>query len=305
MIKKILLADDQVPDPVLQTREQVRAFYTERYNDPGFAEGFVFLFELLAELRDNAYEVTAVNRIEDVGPAAEAAEFHAIVLDLGWYTDATTPYAERMAKGWEIAERLKARSAAPIVMFSNRFPEKNNLAEIAAEAGLLPVYKSYDANCIKNLLVTLKYVTTAKPPGRSAKAVFIGHGHSPLWQELRDYVDRTLRLKWDEFNRRPVAGITTVERLKEMLDSARFALLIMTAEDEHGDDRVHARENVVHEIGLFQGRLGFNRTVILVEETCSQFSNIAGLSVIPFPAGRIRGTFDEVRRVLQREGICS
>jgi predicted nucleotide-binding protein len=78
----------------------------------------------------------------------------------------------------------------------------------------------------------------------------------------------------------------------------------MTAEDEHGDNHVHARENVVHEVGLFQGRLGFNKAVILLEESCEQFSNIAGLSFIPFPAGDIERTFPEVERVLQREGLC-
>jgi hypothetical protein len=304
MVKRILLADDQVPDPNLRTREDVREFYKRRFGDPRFAEGFVFLFDLLVELRDNAYQVTAVNNIKGIDAAVEAGEFDAIVLDLGWWTDETMPYDERMSKGWELAEGLKKRNPVPIVMFSNRFPEKNGLAETAAEAGLLPCFKSYDPNCIKNLLVTLKYITTARPLVHSAKNVFIGHGHSPLWQELRDYLEGTLHLKWDEFNRRPVAGITTVDRLKEMLDSARFALLVMTAEDEHGEDGVHARENVVHEVGLFQGRLGFNKTVLLIEDTCGQFSNISGLSYISFPAGQIQGTFKEIRRVLQREGIC-
>lgn len=305
MVKRILLADDQVPDSVLRTRDAVRDFYTKKYRDPEFAQGFVFLFDLIAELRDNAYQVVAVNDIESIESAVATGEFDAIVLDLGWWTDESMPYDERMSKGWELAERLKAKSSAPIVMFSNRFPEKNNLADVAAAAGLLPAFKSYDVNCIKSLLVTLKYVTTATPLRHPAKRVFIGHGHSPLWQELRDYLDGALHLEWDEFNRRPVAGITHVDRLKEMLDSAGFALLVMTAEDAHGDESVHARENVVHEAGLFQGRLGFNKTVLLIEEKCAEFSNIAGLSSIRFAPGNIRGAFEEIRRVLQREGICA
>jgi predicted nucleotide-binding protein len=35
--------------------------------------------------------------------------------------------------------------------------------------------------------------------------------------------------------------------------------------------------NVVHEAGLFQGRLGFTRAIIMLEEGCEEFSNIEGL----------------------------
>jgi hypothetical protein len=45
------------------------------------------------------------------------------------------------------------------------------------------------------------------------------------------------------------AGMTTAERLQKMLDESAFALIIMTAEDEHDDGKQHARENVVHEAG--------------------------------------------------------
>jgi hypothetical protein len=38
-----------------------------------------------------------------------------------------------------------------------------------------------------------------------------------------------------------------------MLDQARFAFLVMTAEDEQADGNHHARMNVIHEVGLFQG----------------------------------------------------
>ncbi|MFI5322488.1 MAG: hypothetical protein ACHQ6U_02900 [Thermodesulfobacteriota bacterium] len=65
--------------------------------------------------------------------------------------------------------------------------------------------------------------------------VFIGHGGSQIWRELKDYIQYRLRLPWDEFNRVPVAGITNIARLSEMLDLAAIAFLVMTAEDEHAD----------------------------------------------------------------------
>jgi predicted nucleotide-binding protein len=135
--------------------------------------------------------------------------------------------------------------------------------------------------------------------------VFIGHGRSLLWRELKDFIAERLRLPWEEFNREPVAGVSTVERLQDMLASSGFALLVMTAEDEHADQTRHARENVIHEVGLFQGKLGFRKAIVLVEEECAEFSNIIGLSQIRFPPGRISACFEDVRRVLEREGIIA
>src|SRR5208282_4934066 len=62
--------------------------------------------------------------------------------------------------------------------------------------------------------------------------VFIGHGRSKVWKDLRDFIRDRLRLPWDEFNRVPVAGVTNIARLSQMLDGAAIAFLVMTAEDE-------------------------------------------------------------------------
>jgi predicted nucleotide-binding protein len=88
-----------------------------------------------------------------------------------------------------------------------------------------------------------------------------------------------------------------------MLDAAAFAFLIMTAEDETPDRLFQARLNVIHEVGLFQGKLGFEKAIVLLEEGCEQFSNIHGLSHIPFPKANIKAAFHDVRRVLAREGL--
>lgn len=135
--------------------------------------------------------------------------------------------------------------------------------------------------------------------------VFIGHGRSPIWRELKDFVEDRLRLPVDEFNRVPVARVTNIARLSEMMDAAAVALLVMTGEDEQPDGNLRARMNVVHEAGLFQGRLGFSRAIVLLEDGCEEFSNIAGLGQIRFPRGEIRSAFEEVREVLEREGLLN
>ena len=77
----------------------------------------------------------------------------------------------------------------------------------------------------------------------------------------------------------------------------------MTAEDELADGSMQARMNVIHEVGLFQGRLGFTKAIVLLEDTCAEFSNIQGLGQIRFPKGNIKSIFEEVRQVLEREGL--
>ncbi|MCL4852553.1 MAG: nucleotide-binding protein [Bryobacteraceae bacterium] len=141
----------------------------------------------------------------------------------------------------------------------------------------------------------------SKPEGQF---VFIGHGRSPMWRELKDFLEGRLGLHCEEFNRVPTAGINTQERLHEMVENAKFAFLVMTAEDQRDDDeRKHARENVIHEVGLLQGRLGLKKSIIIIEESCAEFSNIVGLGQIRIPDGNISAKFEEIRRVLEREMI--
>lgn len=135
--------------------------------------------------------------------------------------------------------------------------------------------------------------------------VFIGHGGSPLWRELKDFIQDRLHLPCDEFNRVPVAGVTTVARLSQVLDDAAIAFLVMTAEDETAEGEHSARQNVVHEVGLFQGRLGFDKAIVLLEDGCEEFSNIEGLGQIRFPTGNIAAKFEDVRAVLEHHDLIA
>lgn len=133
--------------------------------------------------------------------------------------------------------------------------------------------------------------------------IFIGHGRSKIWIELKDFLVERLKLDWVEFNRESPAGLSTKERLEEMLNQSIFAFLIFTGEDIQSDNSYRPRENVVHEAGFFQGRLGFEKAIILLEEGCDQFSNIQGIGQIRFPNYGILSKSEEIRLVLERENI--
>ena len=86
-----------------------------------------------------------------------------------------------------------------------------------------------------------------------------------------------------------------------MLSKASFAILVLTGEDKTSEEGFRARQNVIHEAGLFQGRLGFNRAIILLEEGTEEFSNIQGIEKIRFAKRNIKETFGEVLATLRRE----
>jgi predicted nucleotide-binding protein len=131
--------------------------------------------------------------------------------------------------------------------------------------------------------------------------VFIGHGHDPQWRDLKDHLHEKHHFDVTAYEIGSREGHTVRDILEEMLDESAIALLVMTGEDKTDSGALRARQNVVHEAGLFQGRLGFTRAIVLREEGTEEFSNLAGIHEIRFPKGGIRETFGDVVAFLNRE----
>ena len=184
-------------------------------------------------------------------------------------------------------------------------PHIQELADVASFSQSFEVCNATAEICVKSASHLTRKSKKAAVSERIGTNVFIGHGRSAVWRELKDFIQDRIGLPWDEFNRIPVAGVTNIARLSETLDSAAIAFLVLTAEDELQDGCLQARMNVVHEAGLFQGRLGFSRAIILLENGCKEFSNIQGLGQIRFSKNNIAGSFEEIRRVIEREGLIN
>jgi predicted nucleotide-binding protein len=146
---------------------------------------------------------------------------------------------------------------------------------------------------------------TAPPPQARLARVFIGHGRSQLWARVQVFLQSELKLEVVTYEAESRVGKSIVSILEDLLAQATFAVLVLTAEDEVADGGKRARQNVVHEAGLFQGRLGFERAVLLKQEGVEEFTNVAGLQHIPFSGERIDQTFYELQRVLKREGLIT
>jgi hypothetical protein len=137
------------------------------------------------------------------------------------------------------------------------------------------------------------------------KCIFIGHGRSNLWKKVESFLEKDLSLKTISYESESQVGRTITDALDLMLARASFAILIMTAEDATKDLKLRARQNVIHEAGLFQGNLGFDRAILLRQDNVEEFSNVAGLQHIAFSNDGIDQAFPELQRVLRRERFIS
>lgn len=167
----------------------------------------------------------------------------------------------------------------------------------ATRADIETLFEVFERNLSTSRLQPLP-TTTAQP---TPPTVFIGHGRSSLWRDLKDHLQDKHSITIEAYETGARAGHTIRDVLDEMASKSTFAILVLTAEDEQSNGAVRARQNVIHEAGLFQGRLGFSRAIMLIEEGVEDFSNAQGIQHIQFQKGNIKETFGEVLATLHRE----
>lgn len=181
------------------------------------------------------------------------------------------------------------------VLFALSFEQRQTIITVKLEqrGEVQRVFEVFDANEESSRL--------PEPELRALVTVFIGHGRTGQWKDLKDHLHEKHGFKVIAYETAARAGYSITEVLTEVKRQASFALLVHTAEDEDSTGELHARENVIHETGLFQGRLGFKRAVVIREESCNGFSNLAGIQEIRYAKGNIKETFGEVLATLRRE----
>jgi predicted nucleotide-binding protein len=166
---------------------------------------------------------------------------------------------------------------------------------------LINLLAMLDSEQLKNEVETIKLRKNENP--KEHGKIFIGHGRNKIWARLQVFLNEDLNLETFSFESESRTSEPIVEILNKFLDSASFAILVLTAEDETGNGKKRARQNVIHEAGLFQGRLGFNKVILLKEDQTEDFSNIAGLQYISFTGDNIEQTFYELNRYLKKQGL--
>lgn len=130
-------------------------------------------------------------------------------------------------------------------------------------------------------------------------SIFIGHGRSDEWRELKDHLTDKHRMRVEAYETGARSGHTIRDVLEELMGKASLAVLVHTPEDEQANGSFNSRPNVIHETGLFQGRLGFSKAIVLLKEGTTEFSNIAGIQQVRYRS--IRESFGDVLAWIKRE----
>ena len=148
--------------------------------------------------------------------------------------------------------------------------------------------------------VLAEYEDDCRLPKESFEPViFIGHGRNQAWRDLKDHLADKHNYRVEAYEAGARAGHAIRDILESMLKDSSFALLVLTKEDETADGGFRARQNVIHETGLFQGKLGFSRAIVVLEEGTDSFSNISGIEQLRFT--KIQEIFGDVIATLKRE----
>jgi predicted nucleotide-binding protein len=139
-----------------------------------------------------------------------------------------------------------------------------------------------------------------RPPPEPA-TIFIGHGHSRAWKDLKALLDEQLGYRVEAYETGARAGHTIRDHIESMPSKSSFAILVTTAEDTWQEGTSRTREQVIHDVGLFQGRLGFDRAIVAIENGVEPFSHLQGIHQLQFRRGNIREIYGEVLATLRRE----
>lgn len=243
----------------------------------------------------------ALNKVAEAANSTVAQKtygYYSITIDAEeWLHDDIDEFFADYRKSYQISSLSMKFGSSQLGLISQP-PYARIEVELPTRAKIESIFHIFDA--------ALDRCAIPKPPKAASEPpeptnIFIGHGRSTQWRELKDHLQDKHKLKVIAYEIGARAGHTIRDILEDMLTESTIAFLVLTGEDEHADGSVHARENVIHELGLFQGQLGFSRAVALLEEGTEEFSNLSGIQQIRFAKDRIRETFGEVVATIKRE----
>lgn len=194
---------------------------------------------------------------------------------------------------------------------------KETLSDLYSDIPDLPLPKSignagavnlYEKKSVDPLFTNLDYILELRANMRIGEKIesedkrnriFISHGKSKEWYKVQAFLEKDLEHSTLELAQEANLGRTVLQKLSEEGQKCTVAVIVMTGDDIINSEETRARENVMHEIGFFQGLYGLNNIILLHEEGVTIPSNIHGLVYISFPKDTVEATFGALVRELK------
>ena len=197
-------------------------------------------------------------------------------------------------EGITILQRIKKTLHCEAVMISSREGRMTSLVDQAYQCGARRFLDKSDSHFYSNLLSIIEEVKK-----EMSDSIFISHGHADLLKyQLKDFVREKLGKTAVVLSEQLNNGMTIVEKLEAASEKCNKAIILLTKDDEMADGRMRGRQNVIHEIGFFQGKYGRRNVVLLCEEGVESFSNISGIVYIKFNRDHFPEVFEPLRNEL-------
>lgn len=140
----------------------------------------------------------------------------------------------------------------------------------------------------------------------TGEKVFLIHGHdAAAWRELRDLLEKRLKVQTLVLIEEPSAGETLIHKFETYADNCGYAFALFTPDDfvkKNNKVYFQARPNVLFELGWFYGHFGRERVCIVKKANTEIPSDLAGILSIDYHDKLDEG-FTQIQDELIRAGI--
>lgn len=190
---------------------------------------------------------------------------------------------------------LQKQKEATLLLMTSRDNGTTSIVNEARDLGARYFFDKNDPGVLDQMMTNIDIFEIER-----TNQIFISHGHNDLLKyKLKDFVERRMQRRAVVLSEQPSGGLTIVEKLEKFSERCFFAIILMTRDDQQRAGGMRARQNVIHELGFFQGKYGRRNVVLLVEAGVELFSNISGIVCVEFQEEHFAAAFDDLRMEIE------
>lgn len=250
----------------------------------------VFSNKIAEELVKQNHMITYFDSLIEAVDAVERELYDIIIIDLmlpPTYQD----------EGLIMLDHVKAYAPdSETVMISSRSEGMTRIVDKAYQSGARRFLDKEDPAFMIKLLLLIKEIKKAM-----GNSIFISFGHAELLKyQLKEFLEERLGKRVLILADQPDKGFTIVEKLEFYSEKCNKAIILLTKDDKMADGSERSRQNVIHELGFFQGKYGRDKVILLYEEGVELFSNISGILYRGFNRDHFSEVFEDLRQDLAK-----